>query len=310
MISVVIPVYNEEENIPSLYSKLKDVLERIRAEYEIIFIDDGSTDKSFSLLAGIHSKDGRVKVIKFRKNFGQTAAMSAGFEQSKGDVLITMDSDLQNDPEDIPMLLKKLDEGFDLVSGWRAGRKDPVTKKIPSMISNTLARYLTGVDIHDSGCTLKAYRRETLQGLELYGELHRYIPALVAWKGFRIGEVKVTHHPREKGKTKYGISRLFKGVLDLMLVTFWQKYSNRPIHIFGGFGLLLTFLGVVFAGYLGLLRIFYDYPLSDKPAFLVAVLMIVVGVQFIGTGILADIMLKTYYGQGTRKAYSIEKKII
>jgi len=220
-----------------------------------------------------------------------------------------MDSDLQNDPNDISKLLQKMDEGFDVVSGWRINRKDPITKKMPSFLSNFIARYLTDVNIHDFGCTLKAYKREVLTDLELYGETHRYILALVAWKGFKIGEIKAGHHPRKKGKTKYGWKRFVKGILDLILVTFWQRYSARPIHIFGGLGLLLAFFGILLSGYLGFKKIFFGYPLSDRPALFLAVLTIIIGLQFIVTGVLADIMLKIYYGQGLRRNYSIEKTL-
>ncbi|MEX0569207.1 MAG: glycosyltransferase family 2 protein [Candidatus Njordarchaeota archaeon] len=308
-ISVVIPVLNESESLPELYSKLKGSMDKLKKKYEIIFIDDGSADNSFEILKEIHLKDSRVKVIKFRKNFGQTVAISAGFDHAKGNVIVTMDSDLQNDPGDISKLLQKMDEGFDVVSGWRADRKDPFTKRIPSMISNFLARHLTSVKIHDFGCTLKAYKREVLNELELYGETHRYIPALVAWKGFKIGEIKVKHYPRKHGKTKYGWKRFIKGILDLILVTFWQRYSTRPIYIFGGLGLLLALLGAFLSGYLGFKRIFFGYPLSDRPALLLAVLTIIIGIQFIATGVLADIMLKVYYGQGLKKNYSIEKTL-
>jgi len=308
-VSIVIPVLNESGSLPELYSKLKGSMDKLKKKYEIIFIDDGSADNSFEILKEIHLKDSRVKVIKFRKNFGQTVAISAGFDHAKGNVIVTMDSDLQNDPGDISKLLQKMDEGFDVVSGWRADRKDPFTKKIPSMISNFLARHLTSVKIHDFGCTLKAYKREVLNELELYGETHRYIPALVAWKGFKIGEIKVKHYPRKHGKTKYGWKRFIKGILDLILVTFWQRYSTRPIYVFGGLGLLLALLGAFLSGYLGFKRIFFGYPLSDRPALLLAVLTIIIGIQFIATGVLADIMLKVYYGQGLKKNYSIEKTL-
>lgn len=306
-LSVVIPVLNEEENIPCIYPKLRDVMDKLYGEYEIIFVDDGSTDNSFEILKEIHSKDSKVKIIKFRKNFGQTAAISAGVDHSKGNIIVTMDSDLQNDPRDIPKLLQKIDEGFDVVSGWRILRRDPFTKKIPSSISNFLARQLTGLNIHDFGCTLKAYKREVLTDLELCGEVHRYIPALVAWEGFKIAEVGVKHHPRRKGKTKYGWKRFVKGLLDLILVTFWQRYSARPIHVFGGLGLLLALVGFTLFGYMGIMRLFFEYPLSERPLFLLSILMMIIGIQFIATGVLADIMLKLYYSQGKRRSYSVEK---
>jgi len=304
-ISVVIPVLNEEENIPELYSELRDVLEKLNKPYEIIFIDDGSTDNSFKILKEIHEKDNKVKVIKFRRNFGQTPAISAGFDHATGSIIITMDSDLQNDPKDIPKLLEKINEGYDVVSGWRADRKDPfLTKKIPSKISNWLTRRLTGVDIHDFGCTLKAYRGEVLKDVKLYGEMHRFIPAIVSWKGFKVSEIPVEHHSRKFGKTKYGTWRIMKGFLDLLVVTFWQKYSTRPIHLFGGLGLLLSFSGFLIGLYLSIIKFFYHQGISNRPLLLLGILIIILGVQFIIFGLLADIMIKIYYQE--ERQYNIE----
>lgn len=306
-ISIVIPVLNEEENIPLLYQELTEVLDKLGKSYEIIFIDDGSTDNSFKILKGIHEGDSKVRIIKFRRNFGQTPAIRAGFEHATGDVIIMMDADLQNDPKDIPRLLDKLDEGFDVVSGWRKNRRDPLfTKKIPSRLSNHLARRLTGVDIHDFGCTLKAYRSEAIQDLELYGEMHRYIPALLAWKGFRVSEVTIMHHPRKYGETKYGVTRLVKGFLDLMVVTFWRKYSTRPIHLFGGLGILTGFLGFLISFYLTSMKILYNQSLTDRPLLLLGILLIIIGVQFIIFGLLADIMVRVYY-RTENKSHNIEK---
>ncbi len=308
-ISVVIPVLNESESLPELYSKLKGSMDKLKKKYEIIFIDDGSADNSFEILKEIHLKDSRVKVIKFRKNFGQTVAISAGFDHAKGNVIVTMDSDLQNDPGDISKLLQKMDEGFDVVSGWRADRKDPFTKKIPSMISNFLARHLTSVKIHDFGCTLKAYKREVLNELELYGETHRYIPALVAWKGFKIGEIKVKHYSRKHGKTKYGWKRLIKGILDLSLVTFWQRYSTRPIYVFGGLGILLSLLGIIGGLYCVYLKISQGVDLSNHFLAVASFLSLILGIQFFVSGILADIAIKNYYSVVGRKSYHIEEVI-
>ncbi len=306
-ISIVIPIFNEEENIQILYSELNKILEELKKDYEIIFVDDGSNDRSFEILEKIHNEDKNVKIIKFRKNFGQTAAISAGFEKAKGEVVITMDADLQNDPNDIPCLLEKISEGYDVVSGWRKGRKDPLLrKKIPSKISNFLTRKLTGVNIHDFGCTLKAYKKEVLTDLELYGEMHRYIPAIVAWKGFRLSEIEVKHLPRKFGKSKYGIWRIMKGFLDLLVVVFWQKYSTRPIHLFGALGILMGFFGFLIGVYLTILRIFYNEGIKDRPLLLLGILLIILGVQFIIFGLLADIMIKIYYRK-KEKSYSIEK---
>ena len=306
-ISIVIPIYNEEGNLKELHTKLTKVLPAITETYEIIFVDDCSTDNSFGILKEINKEDKKVKVIKFRRNFGQSAAISAGFDYSKGDVIITMDGDLQNDPTDIPKLLEKLEkEDYDVVCGWRFDRADSMLKKAFSRLANRLRRRFTAEDIHDSGCTLRAYNKECLGDLELYGEMHRYIPALLLWKGYKIGEVKVRHHKRMHGKTKYSWKRVVKGFLDLTVVIFWQKFSARPIHIFGGLGLALSIVGGIVGLYLVILRLFFGMGLTDRPLFIVAIFTVIVGVQFIVTGVLADIMLKVYYGQKERKHYLVE----
>lgn len=290
-----------------LYKELKSVLKRLKKGYEIIFVDDGSTDDTFKILKTLREKDKKVKIIKFRKNFGQTAAISAGFNRAKGNIMVTMDGDLQNDPEDIPKLLEKIGEGYDVISGWRVDRKDPIVKRIPSRVSNWLARRLTGVNVHDFGCTLKVYKKDTLKNIELYGEMHRYIPALVSWKGFEIGEVKVRHHPRRHGKTKYGIVRLLKGFLDLLNIKFWIQYHARPIHLIGGLGLLSFFIGTMIGLYLSIMKFFFGVGLADRPLLLLAVLLVVLGVQFITFGFLAEIVVRVYYNTTNRKVYDIEK---
>ncbi len=306
-LSVILPVFNEEGNLLPLYRKLVKVLKQHRYSYEIIFIDDGSTDNSYNILKKIYLQDKKhVKVIKFRKNYGQTASINSGFKYSNGDILITMDSDLQNDPSDIPKLLNKLKEGYDVVSGWRYNRKDGFSKKVMSRFSNWLHRKLTGLNIHDSGCTLKAYKREVIKDLELYGEIHRYIPALTYWKGFKIAEVKVRHHPRIYGKTKYNWKRLVKGLLDLINIKFWMQYSSRPLHLFGAFGLLQIFFGGLLFTYLIIMRLFFNEPLSDRPLFLLSILTVIGGFQFLILGFLSDIMIKVYYG-GRHEPYNIEK---
>ena len=306
-LSIVIPVFNEEETILHITDALEPVLDSCGRSYEIIFIDDGSTDGTFSALKNAHDRNFRIKTIKFRRNFGQSAALKAGFDYVKGDVVISMDGDLQNDPVDIPVLLNKLEnEDLDVVCGWRAERKDPLSKKVFSKIANLIRRRITSDLIHDSGCTFRAYKNECVKGLELYGETHRYIPAMLFWKGYKIGEVKVKHHSRKYGVTKYNWRRVFKGFLDLIVINFWQKYSARPIHVFGGLGIMLSGLGVVIGGYLGVQRLFFNQALSDRPLFLVAILMVIIGVQFVVSGILADIMIKVYYGQNDMKNYLIE----
>jgi glycosyltransferase involved in cell wall biosynthesis len=310
MISVVVPFYNEEENIEPLYIELSDVLKSLKREYKIIFVDDGSTDNTYKNMLRVSEKDNKIKIIKFRKNFGQSAALKAGFDNAQGNIVISMDGDLQNDPADIPKLIEKIEnEDYDVVCGWRADRKDTISKKITSKFANRLRKMTTGEVIHDSGCTFRAYRNECIKGMDLYGETHRYIPAMLLWKGYRIGEVKVKHHPRKYGKTKYSWKRISKGFLDLIVISFWQKFSVRPIHMFGGLGLLLSISGTLLGGYMGMERLFFGRALSDRPLFLLAILMVIIGVQFVVSGILADIMCKLYYGQNERKNYLIEKVV-
>lgn len=307
MISVVVPFYNEEKNVELFYRRLSPVLHNLNTNQEIIFIDDGSTDSTFKNMLRIKEKDYSVKIIKFRKNFGQSAALKAGFDHAKGDIVISMDGDLQNAPEDIPKLLENIENSdYDVVCGWRADRKDPPLKKAFSRMANLIRRNITSEFIHDSGCTLRAYRNRCVKNLDLYGETHRYIPAMLLWRGYKIGEVKIRHAPRSYGTTKYGWRRLFKGFLDLIVISFWQKYSVRPIHMFGLLGLLLGFSGILLGGYMGIERLFFGRALSDRPLFLLAILMVIIGVQFVMSGILADIMFKVYYGQNGRRNYLIE----
>ena len=307
-LSIIIPVYNEEENVFPLYEELKGVLLTLDKTSEIIFIDDGSTDLSFSYLMDLHTHDRAVKILKFKKNFGQSAAMKAGFDHAKGRIIVSMDADLQNDPRDIPALLEKLtNDEYDVVCGWRNIRNDSFSKKICSKLANWLRTLLTGEKIHDSGCTLRAYTRDSIADIELYGELHRYIPAILMWRGYRIGEIEVNHRERSHGKTKYSWQRLIKGFLDLLVITFWQRYSARPMHIFGGLGMVMGGIGLVIALYLGLSRLILGTGLTDRPLFLVGLVLIVVGVQFVGMGIIADILLKVYHGQNERKTYLLEK---
>ena len=312
MISVVIPAYNEEENIKPLYAKLKQVLGEGEAnrDYELIFVDDGSADNTFKVLKELHEKDSSVKIIKFRRNFGQSAAISAGFDYAKGDVIITMDGDLQNDPEDISKLLEKINEGYDIVSGWRADRKDPFfTKKLPSKLSNWLASKLTGVKLHDCGCTLKAFRREVVENINLYGEMHRYIPALASGMGISIAEVKVRHHPRQHGTSKYGITRLIRGMLDLITVKFLLSYSTRPLQLFGIPGILSFFAGFVIGAYLTIGKLFFGMGLADRPLLLLAVLLIFLGVQFITMGLLGEVITRTYYEVQGKPIYVVKEII-
>jgi glycosyltransferase involved in cell wall biosynthesis len=309
-LSIIIPVFNEEENIQHLVKGLKTAFAGIKTNYEVIFIDDGSTDNTLKVLKDIHKAGNNIKIIEFRRNFGQTAAISAGFDYSKGDVIITMDGDLQNDPEDVPLLLKKIDEGYDIVSGWRADRKDPFfTKKLPSKISNWLASKLTGVKLHDFGCTLKAFRREVVEQINLYGEMHRYIPALASWMGISIAEVRVRHHPRQYGRSKYGIARLMRGMLDLITVKFLLSYSTRPLQLFGIPGIISFLAGFVIGAYLTFEKLFFGISLADRPLLLLAVLLIFLGVQFITTGLLGEIITRTYYEVQGKPTYVVKEII-
>ena len=303
-ISIVVPVYNEEQNINPFYEKVVSSLKNsVAKDYELIFVDDGSKDNSFNLLAKLVSKDKRVRVVKLRKNFGQTAAMNAGFQEAKNPIIVTLDADLQNDPSDIPLLLSKLNEGYDVVSGWRWQRKDPLSKKLFSKIAFFLRRFMTKDKIHDSGCTLKAYKADALKGLNLYGEAHRFIPTLLAWKGYKVGEVKVSHHQRKFGKTKYSSSRIFRGFLDLLTLKFWQDYSTRPLHFFARIGIINLILGIIIVlynpGKYGL-----DFN-NIGPTLLAAALFILIGVQFFGLGFIAEIQIRIYYSHN--KNYEVEK---
>ncbi|MBI5391923.1 glycosyltransferase family 2 protein [Candidatus Woesearchaeota archaeon] len=293
-LSVVIPVYNEEENILPMYTEVSGVLQKLKIPYELIFVDDGSKDQTYSFLHKLHQRDKRIKVIRFRKNFGQTAALDAGLRFAHGEVIVTMDGDLQNDPTSIPFLLNKLAEGYDAVSGWRYQRRDTLAKKMYSKLANMLRKKLLGETIHDAGCSLKVYRREAVQGLELYGQMHRYIISLVGLKGFKIGEVKVGHRARIHGKTKYNFKRLLRGLLDLFFIKYLAGYSTRPLHFFGLLGFLqygLAFLifleQVIKALYLGFLTV--------GPLLILIVLLFMTGTITIIFGFLAEILVRIRY---------------
>jgi glycosyltransferase involved in cell wall biosynthesis len=309
-LSIVIPVYNEEENIPKLYEELKEVLDKLPYDYEIIFVDDGSTDKSFEILNEIAKKDPKVKVIKFRRNYGQTAAMYAGFQHAEGDVIITMDGDLQNDPHDIPKLLEKIKEGYDIVSGWRKDRKDPfLTRILPSRIANWIISKVTGVHLHDYGCTLKAYRKEVAKNYRLYGDMHRFLPAVAKSFGAKITEVVVNHRPRLYGKSKYGIGRTIRVILDIFLVKFLNDYLNKPLYVFGGIGFALSFLGFLILLYLTVEKLFFGASIGGRPLLILGVLLFLSGLQFISTGIVAEVIIRTYYESKHDVPYRVEKVI-
>lgn len=308
-LSIVIPVFNEEENIRLLHERLKIVLDPLNKEYEVLFVDDGSTDRTLSLLEEIQAKDQRVIVLSLRRNFGQTAAFAAGFDFSRGDVVVTMDGDLQNDPADIPKLLELIKEN-DLVSGWRKKRKDPFfTRRLPSIIANWLISNVTGVKLHDYGCSLKAYRREVIKNLKLYGEMHRFIPAVASWYGVRVAEVETIHHPRMHGKSKYGISRTVKVVLDLITVKFLQSFSTKPIQFFGPVGVFSGFLGFLILLYLSVDKIFFGHDIGGRPLILLGALLIIVGIQLIGMGLLGEMLVRVYH-ESQRKPIYVIKKIL
>ncbi|MER3523952.1 MAG: glycosyltransferase [Ignavibacteria bacterium] len=292
-ISVVIPLYNEEESLKELHQQLRSTLERMRVRYELLFVDDGSTDRSFNVLRDVKRFDGRVKIIRFRRNYGKSAALAVGFEKAQGAYVITMDADLQDDPAEIPSLIKKLEEGYDLVSGWKKVRRDPITKTIPSRFFNFVTSLLTGIKIHDFNCGLKAYRNEVVKTIQPYGELHRYLPVLAHNAGFRIGEIVVQHRPRKYGKTKFGIGRFWKGFLDLLTVLFTTRYFRRPLHLFGFWGMFFVFVGVLIDGWLAVEWALGRTALSNRPLFLGGIVLIIVGIQFVSIGLLGEMISKS-----------------
>jgi len=307
-LSVVIPIYNEEENINPLYEELKEVLNTLEHEHEVIFVDDGSSDGSLSLMEKIQEQDEHTVVVSFRRNFGQTAAMSAGFDYASGDVIVTMDGDMQNDPHDIPMFLEKMEEGYELVSGWRHDRQDPfLNRRLPSMIANKIISVVTGVHLHDYGCTLKTFRKEITQGIRLYGEMHRFIPAIASGVGGKITEVKANHRSRRFGTSKYGISRTLRVVLDLMTVKFLLSYATRPIHVFGTLGLLSGGSGFLIALIMTIQRMFFDVPMGNRPLLLLAILLILMGMQFIYMGLLGELQVRTYHESQEKPIYVVRK---
>ncbi|MDX8549518.1 glycosyltransferase family 2 protein [Methanospirillum sp. J.3.6.1-F.2.7.3] len=289
-LSIIIPVYNEEGNVDRLYEKLIKDLAQITLNYEIFFIDDGSVDSTFSKLQRIHLENNKVKVIKFRRNFGKSIALNTAFTKVNGDVIITMDGDLQDDSEEISRFLAKIEAGFDMVSGWKFPRNDPIAKRLPSRIFNSLTCKLTGLKLHDFNCGFKAYKKEVTETISLYGEMHRYTPALAAFYGFRIAEIKVRHHPRTEGRSKFGFSRIFKGMFDLITVKYLTTYASRPLHVFGIPGFISLFIGVLIGLYLIFLRIIENIILGDRPLLLLSVLLIILGLQFISLGLLGEMI--------------------
>jgi len=308
-VSIVIPVFNEEESVEALYDEIVLALDTIDLGYEVVFVDDGSHDRSLERLRALREADERVKIVSFRKNFGQTAALSAGFDHAAGEVIVTLDADRQNDPADIPLLLEKIDEGYDLVSGWRYNRQDKwLSRRVPSILANKLISWATHVKLNDYGCTLKAIRSEVVKNMTLYGELHRFIPAVASWMGVNIAEVKVNHRARQAGQSKYGISRVVRVLLDLITVKFLLSYSGRPLQFFGIPGLLSGFAGGLLAVHLSVQRLFFDVPLGDRPALLLAVLLILIGIQFIVFGLLGELQIRTYHETLNKPIYFVKNK--
>lgn len=305
-VSVIVPLLNEEDNIKILYTELTRVLAGLSLQYEIILVDDGSTDNSLEILRNLQQSDPHLIIVSLRKNFGQTAAMSAGFDIATGNLIVAMDADLQNDPADIPVLLGKIDEGFDVVTGWRYDRKDPFfSRRLPSKIANFIISFSTGVWIHDYGCTLKAFKHEVINNMKLYGEMHRFVPAIASAMGVSIAEVKVNHRPRKFGKSKYGISRTVRVILDLLTVKFLLSYATRPIHVFGTLGIMSGGIGLLIALIMTVQRQFYGIALADRPLLLLAVFLMFIGVQFITMGLLAEMLSRTYYESQNKPIYFI-----
>jgi len=306
-LSIVVPVLNEQENLNQLYEETNRTLDA-DFNYEMLFVDDGSTDSSFSVLKKLHEKDPRVRVIRFRRNFGQTAALSAGFENSRGEIIVAMDADLQNNPADIPRMVHKLNEGYDMVSGWRKKRHDnTLRRKLPSMIANRLIACITKVRLHDFGCTLKVYRRKLISETRLYGEMHRFIPALASWQGARIYEMEVNHRPRTAGKAKYGLARTLKVLLDLITVKFLGSFSTKPIYVFGGLG-LLSAIGAFISGLAVLYYKYIAHPplmMNRNPLLVLAGILFTASIQFVLMGLLAELMVRTYHESQNRPTYVI-----
>ena len=306
-LAFVIPVFNEEESLKTLYHEiLKEVSANV---YEFIFIDDGSTDNSYSILAHLAEQDKNIKIIKFRKNFGKAAALQTAFEHVTGDVIFTMDADLQDNPKEIPKFLSKLNEGYDLVSGWKKKRKDPISKTWPSKIFNTIVSQSFKLKLHDHNCGFKAYRKEVIEELDIYGEMHRYVPALAAAKGFWITEVEVDHRKREFGKSKYGIERYIRGFLDLLTVKLVTSYLKSPLYLFGGIGTIFSAIGFFIGLYLTILKFYFHFPLSNRPLLFLSILLIMIGFQFFSIGLLGELIVNQNRIKNRRKMISIEKKI-
>ncbi len=309
-LSLFLPVLDEEENLRPMHAKIAAALDTLGRAAEVIYVDDGSTDRSLDILKEIASQDTRVRVISLRRNYGQTAAMAAGIDAAKGEILIPMDADLQNDPADIGRLLEKLDEGYDVVSGWRKNRQDKlVSRKIPSQIANRVISWIGGVPLHDYGCSLKAYRREVLKDVKLCGEMHRFIPIYASWAGARVTEIPVDHHARTAGKSKYGISRTIKVIFDLITIKFMAEYHTKPLYVFGGFGMLAFVISFIAGVWALILKLFYDTSFILTPLPIIAIVMLAISVQFFLMGLLAELLVRTYHESQDKTIYAVREKI-
>ncbi len=309
-LSLFLPVFDEEENLRPMHAKIQAALDSLGKTAEVIYVDDGSTDKSLEILKELAAADDRVRVISLRRNYGQTAAMSAGIDAAKGQILIPMDADLQNDPADIRRLLDKLNEGYDVVSGWRKNRQDKlISRKIPSQIANRIISWIGGVPLHDYGCSLKAYRRDVIQDVRLYGEMHRFIPIYASWAGARVAEIPVDHHARTMGKSKYGISRTIKVVFDLITIKFMAEYHTKPLYVFGAFGMIAFAISIVSGAWALVLKLFYGTSFILTPLPIIAVVMLAISVQFFLMGLLAELLVRTYHESQDKAIYAVREKI-
>lgn len=309
-LSIIVPVYNERENLPLLYQAVLKAVSPLRRTWELVLVDDGSRDGSVAVLEELASCDREhVRVVELRRNFGQTAAIAAGIDHSDGEIIVLMDADLQNDPADIPMLLEKIDEGYDVVSGWRKNRQDNLSRRLPSQLANRMISWATGVSLHDYGCTLKAYRREVITGFRLYGEMHRFIPAFAHAYGARMIELPVNHHPRRFGKAKYGLERTMKVILDLVTVKFLSSYANKPIYLFGGAGAVLILFSALMLLYLFVRRVFFDISVLSSPFFQISTMVFLMGFQSILMGLIAELLVRTYHESQDKPTYTVRSAI-
>ena len=309
-LSLFLPVLDEEDNLRPMHAKISEALNALGKTAEVIFVDDGSTDKSLEILKEIAAGDDRVRVISLRRNYGQTAAMSAGIDAAKGNILIPMDADLQNDPADIIRLLEKLDEGYDVVSGWRKNRQDKlISRKIPSQIANRIISWIGGVPLHDYGCSLKAYRRDVIQDVKLYGEMHRFIPIYASWAGARVTEIPVDHHARTMGKSKYGISRTVKVIFDLITIKFMASYQTKPLYVFGSFGVIAFFISMIAGIWAIVLKLFFNTSFILTPLPIITIVLLAISVQFVLMGLLAELQVRTYHESQDKAIYAVREKI-